>query len=126
MRWDGGGEGVVGGDDVVDDPDGARRDDDDDGDDFPLREENFPADFCLLESLFSLSGFRFVAAPEKLLEVCPDVFRSEGVSTPKGIWRGPHRQGAGPTCAKGGPASRGLPCPWFASFGPPSGSVAYF
>ena len=46
--------------DVDDDPDGARRDDD--GDDFPLREGIFLADFCLLESFLPSLWFppRFV------------------------------------------------------------------
>ena len=65
MRWGDSGEGVVGGDGVDDDPDGARRDDGDDGNDFPLREGISPADFCLPESLFSLSGFCSVEAAGK-------------------------------------------------------------
>ena len=62
MRWDNGGEGVVGGDDVDDDPDGARRDDDGDGNDSPLQGG---ISLHLTESLFSMSRFSSVAAAEK-------------------------------------------------------------
>ena len=51
-------DGAVGEDDVDDDPDEARGYDDDDGDDFPSPGRNFPTDFSLPESFFSLCGFR--------------------------------------------------------------------
>ena len=62
MRWR-----DDGGDHVDDDPDDSWCDgnDDDDGDDSHLREGISPADFCLPESFFSLSGFRLMVAAEK-------------------------------------------------------------
>ena len=65
--------------------------------DFPLQEGNSPVVFSLPELSFSLSGFRLVAAAEKLF--VPDVFRSKGSSTPKGS-----RKGA--TGTRGGPHPR--------------------
>ena len=82
------------GDGVDDDPDAARRDGDDDGGDSPFQEGNSLADFS--ELFFSLSGFRLVEAVEKFLFDTPDVFRSNGSSTPKGSRRGATGTRGGP------------------------------
>ena len=63
------GDGAV--DDGDDDPDEVQRDDDDDGDDFPSPGGNFPGRVSLLESFFSLDGFRPVETAEYFVDDPP-------------------------------------------------------